>query len=362
MTAAPVAGVDRIAVLRANGLGDLLFAVPALEALRAAYPAAEIVLLARGWHAEFVPGRVPTVDRVVVVPFAQGVWSPPGRPDDPEELDRFFAAMGEERFDLALQLHGGGRYSNPFVRRLGARVTAGLQAPDAEPLDRGVPYVYYQSEVFRLLEVAAAVGAPAVGVEPRLALLDGDRLEAAERLGDAAPLVALHPGATDGRRRWPPERFAAVGDALASSGARVVVTGAAEESELVEEVVGRMDGRARSLAGELSTGGLAAVLARSAVVVSNDSGPLHLAAAVGAATVGVFWCGNLINAGPLTRARHRPAISWRLTCPTCATNCITGSCEHDDSFVADVALEEVRASALDLFRSARGTACRGAAA
>ena len=347
-----VAGVGKIAVLRANALGDLLFAVPALEALRAAYPSAEIVLLARDWHAEFVPGRIPAVDRVVAVPNAEGIWAPPGEAAGGAELHQFFARMQEERFDLALQLHGGGRNSNPFVRRLGARVTAGLRTPDAEPPDRWVPYFYYQSEVLRLLEAVATVGATPVRLEPRLTVLEADRAEADEHLEGSGPFVTLHPGATDGRRRWPAERFAAVGHALATEGARVLVTGAAEEADIVGQVVADMEVPALGLAGALSTGGLAGVLSRCVVVVSNDTGPLHLAAAVGAATVGIYWCGNLINAGPLTRARHRPGISWRLHCPACGTDCISGECEHEDSFVADVPLEEVRESALDLLRSA----------
>jgi ADP-heptose:LPS heptosyltransferase len=346
-----VPGVEKIAVLRANALGDFLFAVPALEALRAAYPSAEIVLLAREWHTDFVPGRVPAVDRVVVVPNAEGIWLPPGQPEDEDAIDRFFATMREERFDLALQLHGGGRNSNPFVLRLGARVTAGLRTPDAEQLDRWVPYVFYQPEVFRLLEAVSMVGAFPGRLEPRLSVLAADKAEAAEQVGDDDPLVALHPGATDRRRRWPAERFAALGDALAEAGAHVLVTGDGEEAEIVDEVVERMESKATGLAGSLSTGGLAGALSRCALVVSNDTGPLHVAAAVGAATVGIFWCGNLINAGPITRRRHRPAISWRLHCPVCGRNCITDDCDHQDSFVADVSLEEVRTSALDLLSS-----------
>lgn len=349
-----VPDVHKIAVLRANALGDLVFALPALASLRAAYPAAEIVLLGRAWHAEFAPGRAPGVDRTVVVPPCHGIWAEPGSVDDQEELDRFFAAMGAEHFDLALQLHGGGRHSNPFVRRLGARLTVGLATPDAEPLDRSVPYVYYQPEVFRYLEVVARVGASPVGYEPRLAVLGTDLAEAAAVVGGAGPLVALHPGATDSRRRWAAERFAAVGDALAQRGAHVVVTGSHDEGDLVGEVVERMEAKASGLAGALSTGGLAGLLSCCAVVVSNDSGPLHLAAAGGAPTVGIFWCGNLITAGPVSRARHRPSISWTLDCPVCGTNCITGSCDHTESFVDDVSVEEVRESALDLLAAATG--------
>ena len=351
----PVPDVGKIAVLRANALGDFLFAVPALQGLRTAYPEAEIVLLARDWHADFVPGRVPAVDRVVVVPNAEGIWAPPGQAATEEELERFFASMAEERFDLALQLHGGGRNSNPFVRRLGARVTAGSGTPDAEPLDRTVAYVYYQSEVLRLLEVAAQVGARPESLEPRLTVLDADRSEADEHLDGEGPFVALHPGATDGRRRWPADRFAAVGDALAGAGAHVLVTGAAEEGSVVDEVVARMHAPATGLAGALSTGGLAGLLSRCAVVVSNDTGPLHLAGAVGTATVGIFWCGNLVTAGPLTRHRHRPSLSWRLDCPVCGINCIDGQCDHEESFVADVPVEEVRDSALDLFTFSGGS-------
>lgn len=238
-----------------------------------------------------------------------------------------------------------------------ARVTAGLRVPRAEPLDRWVPYVYYQPEIFRYLEVVALVGALPVGVEPHLLVTAADRAEADAALpsdGDR-PIVVVHPGAGNPRRRWPPEKFAAVGDALASAGARVVVSGTPAEQYLVDAVISAMRWPAADFRGRLSAGGLAGLLARAAVVVSNDSGPLHLASAVGAATVGIFWCGNLINAGPLTRARHRPAISWRLACPVCGVDCTSGSCEHRASFVADVPVAEVATSALDMLA---GWTCR----
>jgi ADP-heptose:LPS heptosyltransferase len=158
-------GIDRIAVLRANAIGDFIATLPALTALRAAYPAAEIVLLARDWHAEFLRDRSSPVDRVIPVPCSEGVRDD-GPPVSPDQLDRFFEAMRRERFDLAVQLHGGGRYSNPFVRRLGARVAIGLQAEDAPPLDRVVPYRHQHHEVLRYLEVVALAGAPPVGIEP----------------------------------------------------------------------------------------------------------------------------------------------------------------------------------------------------
>ena len=104
-------GVGRIAVLRANALGDFVFALPALAALRAAYPDAELVLLAAPWHAKLLAGRPSPVDRVLVIPPAQGIRAPdPGEPQPaPEAMRRFVEETRAEGFDLAIQLHGGGR-------------------------------------------------------------------------------------------------------------------------------------------------------------------------------------------------------------------------------------------------------------
>ena len=342
--------IHKIAVLRSNGIGDLIFALPALNALRLAYPDAEIVLLGLDWHAQFLTGRPGPVDRVVVIPRSRGVRDTSDfTDDDPNELDRFFRVMQEEHFDLAIQMHGGGRYSNPFVNRLGARLTIGLRSPDAVPLDRWVPYSYFQMEILRYLEVVSLVGANLANLEPQVNITEQDLAESREVVPESKkPLVVIHPGAGDPRRRWPVEKFAAVGNALAWAGAHVAVIGTEAEHDLVAGVVNEMSAKAQNLCGHLSLGGLAGLLARASVMVSNDSGPLHLAAAVDTATVGIYWCGNLITAGPVTRSRHRPAISWRLDCPVCGLNCTRNSCEHAVSFVADVSQEEVTTLAVEL--------------
>ena len=345
-----VENVRKIAVLRAGGIGDFIFTLPALHALRTAYPEAEITLLGEAWHEELLSDRPGPIGRALAVPRSTGVNGPDtGVDEDEEELERFFARMREERFDLALQMHGGGGYSNPFVRKFEARVTAGARAPGAPSLDRYIPYVYHQSEYFRHLEVAGLVGARTSDLEPHLTVTAGDLAEA-ERVvpeGDG-PLVALHPGAGDERRRWPPERFATLGDKLAEAGARVCVVGVEEDRVLISAIVDAMDREALDLCGRLSLRGLAGLLSRCVVVVSNDSGPLHLAVAVGTATVGIYWGPNLINAGPPARARHRPALSWRANCPVCGATLFDGSCEHKASVVADVPSEEVTRHTLDL--------------
>jgi ADP-heptose:LPS heptosyltransferase len=284
-------------------------------------------------------------------------------PEDPAEVERWVAAMRAERFDLAVQMHGGGRWSNPLVARLGARTTLGLRAPDAPPLDRTLPYAWYQPEVLRYLELVGLVGAEPVTLHPRLSLLDGDGAEAAALLPPGAdPVVALHPGADDPRRRWPAPAFAAVGDGLAERGATVVVTGSAGERAAVEAVVAAMRHPAVPLAGALSLPGLAGLYGRCAVVVANDTGPRHLAAAVGAATVGVYWAGNLVNAGPATRLRHRAHLSWTVDCPVCGARLPEPElpathhgrpCPHDASWVAEVDPAAVLADAVSLLPAAQ---------
>ncbi|MDQ4127551.1 MAG: glycosyltransferase family 9 protein, partial [Actinomycetota bacterium] len=114
-----IENVQKIAVLRAGGLGDFIFTLPALHALRATYPEAEITLLGGPLQTELLTNRPEPVARAITVPPSTGVNGPDkGVDEDEQELERFFARMREERFDLALQMHGGGGYSNPFVRRL----------------------------------------------------------------------------------------------------------------------------------------------------------------------------------------------------------------------------------------------------
>jgi ADP-heptose:LPS heptosyltransferase len=364
----PEPGVERIAVLRANALGDLMFTMPALYALRAAYPAAEITLLGTPWQARFLAGRPGPVDRVMVLPPLPGVrGAEPDETADPAGLAQaradFLERARARRFDLALQMHGGGRHTNPIVAGVGARLTAGAVAGDAPPLDRWIRFVYYQSELFRHLEVAGLVGAQPVTFEPYLELTEQDRMEAKQAVpDDGRPVAVLHPGASDPRRRWPADRFAAVGDALVGAGAHVVVTGTGPERDLVHEVVAAMRRPAQPLIAAVSIGGLAGLLERCAVVVANDTGPLHLAEAVGARTVGLYWVGNVINAAPVLRGRHRPLLSWTIHCPECGQDCTRdlypardgSGCPHRPSFTADIPAAEACESALELLADAQG--------
>jgi len=353
--------VERIAVLRANRLGDLVLALPALAALRSAYPAAEITLLGAGWHPQLLDGRPGPWDRVVVVPGCPGVRDTDTGEHDPEAVQRFLAAQRLRRYDLAVQLHGGGAHSNPFVRALDPALSVGARARGAPALDRDVPYVVTQHEVLRLLEVVALVGARTADLEPVLAVTARDRAAAAAVLPvDGPPVVGLHLGASDPRRRWPVQRFAAVADDLAARGARVVVVGSGpDDARAARALHAAVRTPVVDLVDRLSLPALTGVLAGCSLVVANDSGPRHLAAAVGAPTVGVFLAPNALSAGPLTARRSRTAVSYRTRCPVCEQDQRQARCPHDASLVADVEVDEVVQLSRELYDLA-GAAVRPA--
>lgn len=367
LTGAP----SKIAVLQAKALGDLIVTLPALGAIKATYPDVELTLLARSWAKEFLSARPSAVDRVISVPVLAGVndesavamkgraaCAVPAAQSTAVEL--FYKAMHAEKFAVVIHLQGDGKAVNPFINRLGAGLTVGLRNEAAEPIDRFIPYVHYQSEILRNLEVVALIGARTTRLEPYVEVTETDEQETAvvREIIKGKPYVVVHGGADDVRRIWPAAKFAALADELIERGYQVVLTGTPKEEEIVTNVMRAMK-RAPIPCTSLGLGGLAALLRKSSLVISNDTGPLHLARAVGARTIGIFWGPNVLNWGPLTRNHHRLAISWQVECPRCGIKPvspwpfqpITEHCEHSCSFVESVPVTEVFNLAAELLPS-----------
>jgi ADP-heptose:LPS heptosyltransferase len=293
-----------VAVVRAlPGVGDLLCAVPALRAVRAAHPRAQVTLVglaAARWFVDRYPGLV---DDLLAVEGVPGL--PEVAPDAAAAL-RFYAAAQGRRFDLALQVHGDGTTTNPLTTLLGARHQVTARRPGGwRPPGTAVAYPT-GPEIHRLLAVTTAAGCPPAGDHVDLPVTPAERA-AAGALAGPGPYACLHPGASRPANRWPPDRFAAVGDRLAAAGLRVVVTGTAGEAPLAAAVAAAMAAPATDLCGRTGIGALAAVFAGAGVVVSNDTGAAHVAAAVRAPSVVVYpAAGDPDRWAPLDRARHVP--------------------------------------------------------
>lgn len=350
-SASPLPDVRHIVVLRPNAIGDYVFALPALHALRDSYPAARITLLGKPWHADFLHGRPGPVSDVIAMPPLPGIGAPPDAPT-PESARQLVAALRNLRIDLALQMYGGGTYSNAFVASLGAAVSVGATTPGAPALDRTIVYSRLANRRIELLQIAALAGARAHLASPELEVTPADRAMADQILPRlaGARLAVVHPGASDPRRRWPPARFAAVADALGDAGAQIVISATDAEADAAKAVVGHMRHRPIDLTGRLPLPALCGLLGRAELIVSNDTGPLHLALALGKPAVGVFWLTNMIESCPLAQHLLRPALATRIHCPLCGEENLHTRCAHDASFVGDVGCDEVIALALELFR------------
>lgn len=298
--------IRRIAVLRALYLGDLVVSVPALRSLRAGFPGAEITLIALPWARHLLRNLDGYLDRFV--PF-DGY---PGMNDvhvDPERVDRFVAEQRAHRYDLVIQMHGAGRQSNPCAHDLGGRLTAGYYLGERPPyLDLAAPYPEHLPEVLRCLELAKLLGCPNGGPHLEFSIRPTDAWLARRLLAPlsaSGPLIGIHPGAKSASRRWPAEDFAALADTLVQRlGARVVLTGMPEE-EAPRAVAARVNATVLDLSGRTSLGTLAAVLDALDLLIVNNTGPAHLAEAVGTPTVRIWDLDEPGRWEPLDTSRHR---------------------------------------------------------
>lgn len=294
----------KIAILRALQLGDMLCAVPALRALHAEYPAARITLIGLPWASEFAARFRRYIYDFMEFPGFPGL---PERPCDVAAVPRFFEEARRRGFELAVQMHGSGEIMNPLAVLIGARRTAGFYragryCPDPE---RYVEWRDDEHEVHRYLRLISRLGIASQGAALEFPLTGSDWTEWTDIGLERDSYAVVHAGAQLASRRWPPERFAAVADALAAEGLQIVLTGTAAERPLVEKVKQAMRSPALELAGLTSPGGLAALVARARLVVANDTGISHIAAAVKAPSVIVASGSDPKRWAPLDRQLHR---------------------------------------------------------
>jgi ADP-heptose:LPS heptosyltransferase len=341
--------VRRVALVRLRvGLGDLLCSYPALRRLRAARPDVRTTLVTFAEMAPVVARMGDAVDELLAFPGMDGI---PERTPDPTGWAAFVAAAAERRFDLALQVYGDRPAANRVAAALGARLLGGFAPTGWEPPDRMRPlylrYPLHLHEAERHLRLFEHLGLPR-GAPPEMTfpITTDDEAEHAATLGRHGLLprgyAVLHPGASSPTRRWPVERFAAVGDGLAADGLHVVVTGVSSEGVISAAVTAAMRSPALDLTGATSLGGLAALLRDAAVLVGNDTGSAHLAAAVGGRSVTVFLPGDPLrwaHQGP----RHR-ALAADVACAPCPHLI----CPIDFRCAAAVQPQAVLAAARDL--------------
>jgi heptosyltransferase-2 len=342
---------QKIMVRATNWIGDGVMSLPALHALRARFPKAEIVLVTKPWVSELY-WHLPAVSRQIV-------YNPEGEHAGPRGFWRLVRGLREERFDAALLFQNAFHAAwMAWCARVPVRVgysrdgrsrllTDAVEVPP--PAAYGHQAYYYLHLLFR----AGLIDKPQPVREIRLVLEEAERARAAkhlQRLGLQGPrfLVGINPGAFYGpAKRWLLHRYALLADRLIGAfHADVLIFGSHAERPLAEEIARAMKHMPVILAGETSLRQLMALLAQCRLVVSNDSGPMHLAAALGLPLVAIFGSTNeraTGSVGPRTRVvKHVVACSpcgWR-ECPI-DFRCMQGVTVEDVSRAATKLVEEL---------------------
>ena len=310
----------RIAVFRALQLGDMLCAVPALRAIRHAFPDGEITLIGLPWAAAFARRFAHLVDHFVEFPGFPGL---PERDPDIDAIPDFLRSAQAMRYDLAIQLHGSGEITNAIVCTLGARVTAGFHPRNGACPDR-LRFLAWPDaghEIHRCLALTSFLGFERAGEQLEFPIDAEERSVARSLLArhHLVPrrFVCMHPGARLYSRRWPPDYFAAVARDAIALGYRVALTGSAEETLLTRRVARELPATmVVDLAGQTTLGELGALLSHARLLICNDTGVSHVAAALSVPSVVVCCGADPQRFAPLDHALHE-VLHHPIACRPC---------------------------------------------
>lgn len=319
-----------------NWLGDAVMALPAVRNLKTLL-GPQVLAVAAPEKIAALWQACPFVDQVIALP-------------KPKKIGAVAGQLREGKFAAAVLLPNSLRaaleaWRAGIPQRIGyARGGRGLLLTRTVPVPPRDPARMHQK--FYYLDLAAALGASADASLPELRLPSsapgagvpgGPASPAAS--GSTAPCVALCPGAEYGpAKRWPLENFTAVGQALSGQGYRLVILGAANDAPLAAQLTEQLPG-ARNLAGQTTLAEFMSELAGSVLVVSNDSGAMHLASALGVPTVAVFGSTEPAMTGPL--GARTAILRHHVPC----SPCFLRDCPLDFACMHSITPERVLAAA-----------------
>lgn len=329
----------KILIRGPNWVGDAVLAIPALKAVRSHFPETEITLLVRPWVAGLFTSA----------PFIDNVWTEnkPSKLGDWTRITRDIRAFG---FDLALLLPNSFESAlMMFLARVPLRVgyaTDGrtwMLTNSISPPTDSRHQVYYYLDLVKALQ--AGTDRPSIEIEATgEERANARNLLHEEGIPHADRFLVLNPGAAYGSaKRWHEDRFAEVADILAKEmGLNVALIGSESERPIAEQIRDRMKSRPAVLSGKTSMETLIGVLAESSLMITNDSGPMHIAAALGVPTVAVFGSTDeRVTApfGPRTRVVKNPVE---------CSPCLLRECPIDHRCMNGVSVEDVCKAAREL--------------
>ncbi len=353
-----------ILLVRPDHLGDVLLTLPAVAALRQLLPRRRITYLTPAGVSD-VPRHSPIVDEIETLEFPEPTApaDPPGWSAVVTEASRRF----EERFEVAILFRPRDPWSGALVARARIPVRVGFDHPETRPfLTHTLPVPTRRHVAVMGLDLVE-LGAECLGarVPPTRAPLHAEfrtthdeEREAEEALRDVASVgsspIVLHPGSGWRLKNWPALRWGLLASALERRhGVPPLLVSGPGEEELAASVVTASGWQAERLPRVLSLGGLAALHGRARVVVATDSGPLHLAAMVGAPVVGLYGPFGPDLFAPLSPSDRSRTVSVDLPCSPCGT-LVTPPCGAvtEPACVTGIGVERVAAAVSELIAAA----------
>lgn len=300
---------EHFLVVSTTGLGDTLWGTPAIKALREKFPNGYIAVLTSPVGFEVLETN-PHVDEIFVVKNFSSYF-------------RLFFPLKKRKIQTALIFHTSQRPIIPFAALIGASVLIGTKGIN-KGLDDLLTHPLQKKpihEIARRLEIVEAAGAA-----PRDALLaiypsDQDKREADEflkqhQIPDYVPLVGIHPGSKDVFKRWDPECFIEVANRLHDHlGCQIFITGNQSEQALIASIASKLKG-AIAITGSLSLRALAALIQKMSLMITNDTGPMHIAFAMQTPTIALFSPTDSKLCGPYAATRAK-VIEKKPTCTPC---------------------------------------------
>jgi lipopolysaccharide heptosyltransferase II len=351
-----VGDVRGILIRANNWIGDVVMITPAVRAIREHFRSARISILAKSWVVETLRGS-PFYDDLIE-------YDDEGAHHGAAGLVRLMSLLRGRRFDLAvlfqkafeaaaLAFTAGIRFRVGYATDFrSALLTHALLPPPPDT---------HHIDVF--LGIARALDCPVRDPLPSFHLDDPSRRRAEGLLDEAGripdrPLVAMHSGASKEPRAWHPERFALLGRRLADHvGARIVLLGGRPDVAIGEEIRRRLpDDSILATGADLTIKEMAGILERCDLFIGNDSGPMHVAAALDVPTVGLFGPGSPRRTAPRARSGRVVSVTRDYPCAPCRQNffreCSAAPSEKPFC-LEEISVDDVEEAALGLLRSGR---------
>ena len=314
---------ERILVIKLDHIGDVLLATPVFSNLRRAYPNAELHALTGAW-SRVVLEKHPDVNNVVE--YNSPAFCRTGQPTSLRETFKLYRQLRRQKYGLIVELRSDWRTVwFAFLRLTPKRLSrAALQVANK----LGFAQFSGTHETTRNLDVLRQAGIPTSVETAIFSVTTEDKKWASDFLATYQidrqhPLIAIHPGSPIALKRWLPERYAELADWLiAQKRAQILFVGVKDEIPITTEIQALMRGESINIAGKTTLTQLASILPTCNVFIGNDSGPMHLAAAVGTQTIGLYGPGDPTRFGPA--GAKCQTIQRKSDCPCLGTVCRYG--------------------------------------